>query len=48
MTENKKSLNDDGVTNFRKYKLNVLQSESDRNCNKKARSDLTLQLTLAS
>ena len=24
MTENKKSLNDDGVTNFRKYKLNVL------------------------
>ena len=50
-TENKKSLNDDGVTNFRKYKLNVLQSESDRNCNKKARSirpDLTLQLTFAS
>ena len=51
MTENKKSLNDDGVTNFRKYKLNVLQSESDRNCNKKAtsiRPDLTLQLTFAS
>ena len=51
MTENKKSLNDDGVTNFRKHKLNVLQSESDRNCNKKARSirlDLTLQLTFAS
>lgn len=44
-------LKDDGVTNFRKYKLNVLQSESDRNCNKKARSirpDLTLQLTFAS
>ena len=41
----------DGVTNFRKYKLNVLQSESDRNCDKKARSirpDLTLQLTFAS